>query len=134
MAPCRESAQNLLRHWTPEQAIQLTDSPMAPWRPAGSPRRGRYQSLRRNALAIGAEASAPTPPPSTSTAKARSPRYPMNQACDGGLRPEPYSAVPVFPYTPDGKPTPAAVPLVTTARIIGRSVPSRAELSLRGWA
>ena len=55
------------------------------------------QIRRRNALAIGAEASAPTPPPSTSTAKARSPRYPMNQACDGGLRPEPYSAVPVLP-------------------------------------
>jgi inner membrane transporter RhtA len=36
----------------------------------GSPGHAR----RRNAFAMGAEASAPTPPPSTSTAKARSPR------------------------------------------------------------
>ena len=56
-----------------------------------------YGRLRRNALAIGPALSAPVPPPSTSTAKARFPRYPMNQACDGGLRPVPYSAVPVFP-------------------------------------
>ena len=34
----------------------------------------RDHRLRRNAFAIGADASAPTPPPSTSTAKARSPR------------------------------------------------------------
>ena len=36
--------------------------------------------------------------------------------------------------TPAGKPTPAAVPLVTTARIIGRSVSRIAGLSCCGWA
>src|SRR5208282_328033 len=55
----------------------------------------------------------------------------MNQPWDGGFGPVPYCAVPVFPYTPGGKPTPAAVPLVTTARIIGRRLPRIAGLSAR---
>src|SRR6266702_1451565 len=46
----------------------------------------------------------------------------MNQPCDLVRVPIVYSAVPVLPYTPGGKPTPAAVPIVTTACIIGRSV------------
>src|SRR5580704_18630104 len=37
MAPCRESAKTCPAHWTPEQAIQLTDSLMARSKPAGSP-------------------------------------------------------------------------------------------------
>src|SRR5215475_10689294 len=57
----------------------------------------------------------------------------MNQACDGGLGPFPYSAVPVLPWTPGGKPTPAAVPLVTTARISGRSVLRIVGLIVTGW-
>src|SRR5215813_13711 len=46
----------------------------------------------------------------------------MNHAWARGFWADPNSAVPVLPKTPPGKPTPAAVPVVTTARIIGRSV------------
>src|SRR6266567_2439695 len=58
----------------------------------------------------------------------------MNQPCDLVRVPTVYSAVPVLPYTPGGKPTPAAVPIVTTACIIGRSVLRIAGLIACGWA
>src|SRR2546421_280318 len=58
----------------------------------------------------------------------------MNHAWARGFWAEPNSAVPVLPKTPAGKPTLAAVPVVTTARIIGRSVPRTAGLSFCGWA
>src|SRR6266702_3294651 len=57
----------------------------------------------------------------------------MNQPCDLVRVPIVYSAVPVLPYTPGGKPTPAAVPIVTTACIIGRSVLRTTGLIACGW-
>ena len=47
---------------------------LRPARPVSTP--------RRNVFAIGPALLAPKPPPSTITAKARLPRYPMNQPCD----------------------------------------------------
>src|SRR5690606_6175175 len=41
----------------------------------------------------------------------------MNQAWVGGSSPDPNSAVPVLPAVPEGKPTSAAVPSLTTAGI-----------------
>src|SRR6266516_1098390 len=58
----------------------------------------------------------------------------MNHAWARGFWAEPNSAVPVLPKTLAGKPTLAAVPVVTTARIIGRSVLRTAGLSFCSWA
>ena len=64
----------------------------------------------------------------TNTANARSPRNPVNQACERGGTAVPYSAVPVLPDTgpPGTSRSAVAVPSVTTARIMSRSAGSTA--------
>src|SRR5450756_2468089 len=71
----------------------------------------------RKALAMGAASVAPLLPCSTSTAKATGPCQPTNQAWVAGGLPDPYSAVPVLPYTgPPGTPLIAAAVSYTHLR------------------
>src|SRR5208283_840533 len=73
----------------------------------------------RNLAAIGPQVGPPSPPESTtSTANAMLPLNPISQASVFSGCPVPYSAVPVLPNVPAGRPCPAAVPDATTCAII----------------